>query len=192
MISYPPPKFEEQKSEILQRYQILSEDQSVSAMCLAESISMALRVPFVIAALNRRYRKWYHCEHGFSAYPEPDVQTYFARMHLSQTRFDVPNSSDESFFSSHTLGLKIPSFRGLAGVPLMDPNGKRFGTLCVADRKAREFSDAELNLLSSFGNLVSNDICVRSAARYAVRDLIELEHEKCDLFELATIDPLTK
>ena len=25
-----------------------------------------------------------------------------------------------------------------------------------------------------------------------MRDLIELEHEKCDLFELATIDPLTK
>ena len=47
-------------------------------------------------------------------------------------------------------------------------------------------------MLSSFGRVVSNDICVRSAARYAVRDLVELEHEKCDLFELATIDPLTK
>ena len=33
---------------------------------------------------------------------------------------------------------------------------------------------------------------MRSAARYAVRDLVELEQEKCDLFEFATIDPLTK
>jgi len=192
MISYPPPKFEEQKSEILQRYQILCEDQSVGALCLADSIALALRTPFVIAALNRRYRSWYHCEHGFSAYPAADLQSYFARMHLSQSRFDVSDISEESFFSSHTAGLKLPEFKAVAGVPLMDPNGKRFGTLCIAYPEARDFSESELNLLTSFGQLVSNDICMRSAARYAVRDLVELEQEKCDLFELATIDPLTK
>ena len=192
MISYPPPKFEEQKSEILQRYQILCEDQSVGALCLADTVAMALRTPFVIAALNRRYRSWYHCEHGFAAYPAADVQSYFARMHLSQSRFDVADMGEESFFLSHTSGLNLPDMKALAGVPLMDPNGKRFGTLCIADREARQFTETELNLLASFGQLVSNDICVRSAARYAVRDLVELEQEKCDLFELATIDPLTK
>ncbi|MEO1188543.1 MAG: sensor domain-containing diguanylate cyclase [Pseudomonadota bacterium] len=192
MISYPPPKFEEQKSEILQRYQILSEDQSAGPLCVADSIALALRTPFVIAALNRRYRQWYMCEHGLDGYAASDLQTYFARMHLAQTRFDVADIRDEEFFSSNTHGLRIPKFQSVAGVPLTDPNGKRFGTLCVADEQTRQMTESELNLLSSFGRLVSNDICVRSAARYAVRDLIELEHEKCDLFELATIDPLTK
>jgi diguanylate cyclase (GGDEF)-like protein len=193
MISYPPPKFEEQKSEILQRYQILSEDRSSGPACVAESIAIALRVPYVIAALNPRYRSWYLCEHGLDMYNPSDLQTYFARMHLSQTRFDVEDMRGEDFFSSNTRGLKIPKFESMAGVPLTDPNGKRFGTLCVADNKPRAaMTDAELALLISFGRMVSNDICVRSAARYAVRDLIELEHEKCDLFELATIDPLTK
>lgn len=192
MISYPPPKFEEQKSEILQRYQILSEDNSVSAQCLADAIALALNVPFVIAALNRRYRQWYHCDHGVGAHSHEDLQTYFARMQLAQTLFHVSDVEAEEFFTSHTQGLRIPKFKSLAGVPLTDPNGKRFGTLCVADRQMRDMSDAELNMLNSFGRVVSNDICVRSAARYAVRDLIDLENEKCDLFELATIDPLTK
>lgn len=192
MISYPPPKFEEQRSEILQRYQILSDDQSMSALCVADSIALALRTPYVVTALNRRYRSWYHCEHGVDDYPMGDLQTYFARMHLAQTLFDVEDISEESFFQSHTSGLHLPKIKALAGVPLMDPNGKRFGTLCVADPEARQFSETDLNVLTSFGRLVSNDICIRSAARYAVRDLIELEHEKCDLFELATIDPLTK
>ena len=193
MISYPPPKFEEQKSEILQRYQILSEDRSTGPACVAESIALALRAPYVIAALNRRYRSWYLCEHGLEGYSPSDLQTYFARTHLAQTRFDVEDMRDEEFFSSNTLGLRIPHFESMAGVPLTDPNGKRFGTLCVADHRPRAaLTDAELSLLSSFGRMVSNDICVRSAARYAIRDLIELEHEKCDLFELATIDPLTK
>lgn len=192
MISYPPPKFEEQKSEILQRYQILSDDQSVGALGVADTIAMALKTPYVIAALNRRYRAWYICEHGLDDYPMGDIQTYFARMHLAQQRFDVADISEDSFFQSHTSGLQLPKMKALAGVPLMDPNGKRFGTLCVVDSEARQFMDSELSILESFGNLVSNDICLRSAARYAVRDLIELEHEKCDLFELATIDPLTK
>lgn len=192
MISYPPPKFEEQKSEILQRYQILYDDNALSATSFADSVALALDTPFVIAALTNRYRTWYHCTHGLGAYPESDLQTYFARMHLAQSRFEVPDISEEEFFLSHTSGLQIPKFQSLAGVPLTDPNGKRFGTLCVGDRKKREFSETELNILSSFGRLVSNDICVKSAARYAIRDLIELENEKCDLFELATIDPLTK
>ncbi|MEM1088523.1 MAG: GAF domain-containing protein, partial [Pseudomonadota bacterium] len=186
MISYPPPKFEEQKSEILQRYQILSDDQSTGALCVAESIALSLQTPFVIAALNRRYRSWYRCEHGLDAYSMPDLQSYFARTHLAQQRFDVHDIREEEFFQSHTSGLDLPEMRGLAGVPLTDPNGKRFGTLCVAHPQPHTFSEAELDVLSSFGRLVSHDICVRSAARYAVQDIIELEHEKCDLFELAT------
>ena len=192
MISYPPPKFEEQKSEILQRYQILYDDHAVSAQSFADSVALALNTPFVIAALTNRYRKWYHCAHGLGAYAESDLQTYFARMHLAQSRFAVSDINQEEFFLSHTDGLKMPKFQSLAGVPLTDPNGKRFGTLCIGDRKIRDLSETELNILSSFGRLVSNDICIKSAARYAVRDLVELEHEKCDLFELATIDPLTK
>ncbi len=192
MISYPPPKFEEQRSEILQRYQILNDEQPEGTQCLADTIALSMRTPFVVAALNRRYRQWYGCEFGVEKYSHEDLQTYCARMHLSQKLFQVEDVSDEEFFSSHTKGLKIPNFKALAGVPLMDPNGKRFGTLVVADPDARDLTDQEMLMLTSFGRLVSNDICVRSAARYAVRDLVELEHEKCDLFELATIDPLTK
>jgi len=97
MISSPPPKFEAQKSEILQRYQILSEDNSAGALCLADSIALALKVPYVITALNRRYRTWYHCEHGVDGFPLNDIQTYFARMHLFQSRFDVADITEGVF-----------------------------------------------------------------------------------------------
>lgn len=192
MISYPPPKFEAQKAEILQCYQILADDRSSGAPCVAESLALALRTPFVFAALNRRYRAWYRCQHGVEQYSESDLQTYFARTHLAQQCFDIEDISEDEFFQSHLEGLCLPKIRALAGVPLTDPHGKRFGTLCVGAPDPRAFSPADLELLQSFGRLVSQDICVRSAARYAVRDLIELERERCDLFELATVDPLTK
>lgn len=192
MISYPPPKFEEQKSEILQRYQLISDDKSDASQCLASAISLSLRAPYVIAALNNRYRTWYYCMHGMEEASDADLQTYFARTHLSQVAFAVNDVQTEAYFTNHTRGLEIPSFGAMAGVPLTDPNGKRFGTLCVADPYSREWTEAEMTLLASFGQVMSNDICMRSAARYAVRDLIELEQEKCELFELATVDPLTR
>lgn len=192
MISYPPPKFEEQKSEILQRYQLISDDKSNSSQGLASAISLSLRAPYVIAALNNRYRAWYYCMHGWTDASETDLQTYFARTHLSQLAFAVNDLQAEAYFTNHTNGLQMPELGAMAGVPLTDPNGKRFGTLCVADPYSRDWTEGEMNLLASFGQVMSNDICMRSAARYAVRDLIELEQEKCELFELATVDPLTR
>ena len=41
--------------------------------------------------------------------------------------------------------MQLPDIKALAGVPLTDPNGKRFGTFCIADREARQWTDAEIN-----------------------------------------------
>ena len=49
--------------------------------------------------------------------------------------------------------------------------------------------ERRLVLLESFAGIVSQDICVRSAARYAVCDLSEAEHDKWGLFDLAMSDP---
>lgn len=191
MISYPPPNFEQQKSEVFQRYKILRGDHAHDAVCLADTIAMALRVPYVFVALYKRYREKYFCAHGFAPDMIEDAETFFACAHLAQGTFFVDDVQSEDFFAQHANDLRLPGFRSLAGVPISDPHGKKFGTLCIADDVEREFSADERRLLSGFGRVVSNDICVRSAAYYAVGDLVQLEKDKCDLFELATLDPLT-
>ena len=192
MITYPPPEFEQQKSEILQRYKILRGDSAHDAVCLADTISSALRVPVVHAAVYKKYQERYRCSHGLCDYPEEDVEMFFALTHLAQGQFNATDIQTEEYFHAQTCDLNVPEFHALAGIPLTDPHGKRFGTLCIADEQVREFGANELQMLSGFARVVSNDICIRSAAHYAVGDLLKLEKEKCELFELATIDPLTK
>ena len=192
MISYPPPKFEQQRSEVFQRYKILRGDHAHDAVCLADTIAMSLRVPYVFVALYKRYREKYFCAHGFTPESIDDIETYFACAHLAQGPFFVEDVAAEEYFTQHAEGLDLPGFKSLAGVPIADPHGKKFGTLCIADDQAREFTQEERRLLAGFGRVVSNDICVRSAAFYAVGDLVQLEKDKCDLFELATLDPLTQ
>lgn len=191
MISYPPPQLDRQKAEILQRYAILCRDDARSTTPLAHAIAIGLQVPYVMAAVNERYQSWYRCEFGLTNFRAKDTYEYFAHMNLAQSTFEASNIINEDFFTSHSAKLDLPDFRSIAGTPLKDPNGKRLGTLCVADHNARAFGSESLKLLESFAAVVSNDICVRSASRYAVSDLVNLEKEKCELYELATVDPLT-
>ncbi|KCZ92244.1 sensor domain-containing diguanylate cyclase [Hyphomonas johnsonii] len=174
------------------RYQILNGSEMYDADQFAQTAALVFDMPIVIAALNERYRSWYHCVQGVAPADFDRLQTFCAHAHLSDTPFIVRDVRDDSFFSGEQAVIRSPHVAFFAGAPLRDPEGKRFGTLCLADRVARDFTAGDQTLLESFAELVSQDICLRSAGRYAVRDLIDSEQDKCTLFDMAMTDPLTK
>ncbi len=189
---YPPLRFEQQRSEVLQRYRILNGSEVHVASQIAQTTAMALGVPIVVASLNERYRNWYRSAHGASPAEIEALQAFCSQANLSESAFAVPDVREDPYFANDPAVTGQQKIVFFAGAPLRDPDGKRFGTLCLIDSKPNDFGEGRLALLESFAAIVSQDICVRSAARYAVRDLIEAEHDKCDLFDLAMTDPLTK
>jgi len=189
---YPPPPFEQQKSEVLQRYRILNGSEVYDAGHIAHTTAIALGVPVVIASLNERYRTWYRASHGVGMADLERFHAFSSRANLSDSAFALSDLREDPHFASDPAVNGSPPIVFFGGAPLRDPDGKRFGSLCLIDHQPKAFGGADLRLLESFAGLVSQDICVRSAARYAVRDLIEAEHDKCDLFDMAMTDPLTK
>ncbi|AXE64542.1 diguanylate cyclase [Hyphomonas sp. CACIAM 19H1] len=192
MLSYPPPRFEQQKSEVLQRYRILRSEDVHNADHIARAASLALGAPIVIAALNERYRNWYRAAHGVSEGKFDSLQTFCASANLSDEAFAVTDARLEPYFAREPAVTGSPNVVFFAGAPLSDPDGKRFGTLCLIDSQPRTLSPEQLELLKSMAHIVSQDICVCSAGRYAVQDLIDAEEERCALYDLAVTDPLTK
>lgn len=191
MIIYPQQKFDALKSEVMQRYRILDGSQAYDTNHLARSVALAFRMPIVIASLNERYRSWFGSSHGVTENSEHAIQNLCSLANLSDKSFQVEDMAGDEYFAGEECVHGEIGARFFAGVPLTDPNGKRFGTLCLIDRTPREFTEEQLRLLDSFGTLLSNDICVRSAGRYAVRDLISAEEDKCSLYDLAVTDSLT-
>lgn len=189
---YPLLRFEQQRSEVLQRYRILNGSEVHVAEQVAQTAALALGVPIVAAALNERYRNWYRSSFGASPGEIESLQAFCSLATLSQSAFAVADVRDDPYFASDPAVIGSQNIVFFAGSPLRDPDGKRFGTLCLLDRKPHVFDQHRLHLLESFAAIMSQDICIRSAARYAVRDLIEAEHDKCDLFDMAMTDPLTK
>ncbi|MBA3070138.1 MAG: sensor domain-containing diguanylate cyclase [Hyphomonas sp.] len=191
-MNYTLPQFEQQKSEVLQRYRILNGAEVHFAGQIAQTAALALGVPIVLASLNERYRNWYRSEYGVNPRDAERLDAFCTHANLSQTAFEIPDVRQDEHFAGDPAVSGSPGIVFFAGAPLRDPEGKRFGTLCLISDRPHEFGEARLQMLQSFAGIMSQDICVRSAARYAVRDLIEAEHDKCDLFDLAMTDPLTK
>ena len=192
MLTYPPPRFEQQKSEVLQRYRILKSEDVHDAGHIARAAALALDAPIVIAALNERYRHWYRAAHGVS---DPDFRTlqdFCAHANLSDDAFVVSDARKEPYFAREPAVTQSPNVVFYAGAPIQDADGKRFGTLCVIGDEPGEYNSGQLDLLKSMAHIVSQDICVHSAGRYAVQDLINAEEERCALYDLAVTDPLTK
>ena len=189
---YPPQGFEQQKNEVLQRYRILNGAEIHIAGQIAQTAAMAFGVPVALAFLNERYRNWYRSDFGLASAHVEKIQAFCANANLSESAFAVSDVREEAYFGSDPAVAGEPGIVFFAGAPLRDPDGKRFGTFCLLDFKPHHFDGERMQLLQSFAGIVSQDICLRSAARYAVRDLIEAEHDKCDLFDMAMTDPLTK
>ena len=187
-----PPRFENLKADVLQRYQILNGSMAYDASQISRTAALVFDLPTVVVVLNERYRHWYQSQHGVAPGSLDHVLAFCALSNLSDSLFVVQDVRKEAFFSRDKSLTRAASIVFFAGAPLSDPDGKRFGTLCLIDEKPREFGADKLAVLGSFAELVSQDICLRSAGRYAVRDLIDLEEEKCFLFDLAMTDPLTK
>ena len=192
MITYPPPSFEHQKAEILQRYAILNGSRAFDASQSARTAASVFKVPIVIAALNKRYRDWFRSAHGVSDDDFDTLQDFCARAQLAPGPFIVEDARNEEYFADSPAVDDSPGVVFFAGSPLRNPEGKRFGTLCLIDTKLHPFGPDDLKILESFAELVSQQICIRSAGRYALRDLIATEQDKCSLYELAVKDPLTR
>lgn len=192
VITYPLPKFEQQKTEVLQRYRILNGSESYDADQTAHTAALVFGTPIVLATLNARYRDWFRSSHGVDPDDLDRLLPFCAHANLADEVFIVADARADEHFASDPAVTSSPHIVFFAGAPLRDPDGKRLGTLCLIDNKPHPFTAADLNILESFAGLVSQDICLRSAGRYAVHDLIDAEEDKCTLYDLAMTDPLTK
>lgn len=192
MSTYPLQNFELERTEILQRYDILDKAEQFDTSQIARTIALVLKMPMVIVAVNERYRGWLRCAHGIDTSRYDALQNYCAHAHISSTPFVVKDVQKDGYVSDAEIAAGCHDIVFFAGAPLRDPHGKRLGTLCLLDTVKRDFSSEDLKVLESFAHLVSQDICLRSAGRYAVRDLISAEQERYALYDLAMSDPLTK
>ncbi|MEY4761310.1 MAG: hypothetical protein RLZZ200_1166, partial [Pseudomonadota bacterium] len=130
-----------------------------------------LNMPIALVSLVDRDRQWFKSRHGLDGTETPRDISFCGHAILGEEVCVVRDASLDIRFQDNPLVTGAPGIRFYAGRPLRAPNGQRLGTLCVIDRKPREFSPTDRQALAEIGGKVE-------------RELARLTH--------ATTDPLTR
>nr|WP_318381689.1 sensor domain-containing diguanylate cyclase [uncultured Enterobacter sp.] len=83
---------------------------------------------------------------------------------LSQDPLIIADAVNDSRFSDNPLVTGEPHVRFYAGYPLRLPDGANVGSFCLIDRKPRDFSRSEVEVLKDFAAIVEGEFATMTAA----------------------------
>ena len=149
--------------------------------------------PFALVSLVDDRRQWFRSAGGcLPAGSQTDHMVAFcAHTVLTSDRaLVVEDATLDPRFSDNPLVTGLPAIRFYAGAPLLDPQGRVLGSLCVLDTRARSFPARDVGALLDLAVGVSTTLELgRSVA--ALRESREHHHHTIELSRqiLWTADP---
>jgi diguanylate cyclase (GGDEF)-like protein len=128
-------------------------------------VRTVLSVPIATVTLVDQDRQWFKAQHGL-AVSETERSISFCTHTIRQSApLVVRDAREDARFAASPLVTGAPFIRAYAGAPLRTPEGHNVGALCAIDTRPRDFSTAELAILSSFALLVVDELELRQIAR---------------------------
>ncbi|MEM7562766.1 MAG: GAF domain-containing protein, partial [Pseudomonadota bacterium] len=114
--------------------------------------------PIVLIVLIDQDRQWFKSAIGVDIPETPRSIALCAHTILQDHALVVNDTLQDPRFSDNPLVTGPPNVRFYAGQPIFAPNGEAVGTICIADMKPRDFSDNDVELLTSLGELVEKEM----------------------------------
>lgn len=155
----PLPAQEEQRLAALQALRILdtpSEDRFDRYTRLASAL---IGTPFAFISLVDAQRQWFKSCLGIEGMSETPREVSFCAHAIHQRElFVVPDTLLDERFADNPAVADGPRVRFYVGRPLFLPDGHCVGTLCLADRRPRELSVQQAQLLHDLGALVEQEL----------------------------------
>jgi len=122
-------------------------------------------VPIALVSLVDRDRQWFKSRWGVDAGETDRDLAFCAHTILGNDVMQVPDALADDRFADNPLVSGEPRVRFYAGAPLSLGDGSPIGTLCVADHRARNLDQSQLQLLSDLSKLVERELQKNLAAR---------------------------
>jgi len=104
-------------------------------------------VPIALVTLVDVNRQWFKSCYGLQSGETSRDISFCGHAILQSDTMIVPDALDDPRFVDNPLVTHEPYIRFYAGQPLNSSNGHRVGTLCIIDRRPRQFSTAEQETL---------------------------------------------
>ncbi|MGM0578366.1 MAG: PAS domain S-box protein [Myxococcota bacterium] len=130
-------------------------------------------VPIALVSLVDAERQWFKSRQGLDATETSREVSFCGHAILDDETFVVEDAAADPRFADNPLVTDEPRIRFYASRPLHAPGGQRVGTLCVIDRKPRDLSPEEWELLRDLAAMAEREL--RMARIDAIREELERE-----------------
>jgi GAF domain-containing protein len=181
-MAIPAPRLDEAgRLETLERYAILDSEPERCFDDLVLLASILCRTPIALISLIDEDRQWFKSKIGISVSETPREIAFCSKAIEQSSVFVIPDATKDERFQNNPLVVSEPHIRFYAGAPLITEDGYALGTLCVVDRKPREFTSEQTDALMALSRLAMEQLEFRrnlKLLKEALNDRTREEHER--------------
>jgi len=182
------PENEAERLEALARYEILDTPPEQAFDDLTMLASHTLDVPIAVVSLVDEARQWFKSSVGIDVRETPREYAFCAHAILGKDVMVVGDALRDERFQDNPLVTTYPGLRFYAGAPLLTEDGFALGTLCLVDRKPRELTSDELELLRALARQVVSRLEERRKVAALVRTMSERDQAQEELDRFFDLD----
>lgn len=128
---------EDERVSVLKGYGILDTPNELQFDAIVRDAAKALGSPIALISLIDENRQWFKAKVGLEVDETPRSISFCTHAIRGPEVMVVNDTTQDERFAENPLVTGDPSIRFYAGAPLKTESGKRIGTLCVIDSKAR-------------------------------------------------------
>lgn len=158
MIRPEIPLDEQSRLKTLRSLEILDSHAEERFDRLTRMAKQAFGVPIALVSLIDENRQWFKSRIGLSVRETARDISFCGHAILGSEVFVIPDATKDARFTDNPLVLNEPHIRFYAGCPLKVMDGHKIGTLCIIDRKPRDFSQGDSELLKDLAVMVEKEL----------------------------------
>lgn len=129
---------------------------------LAATVTTA---PIALLTLLTQSQQLFLSRHGVTLTGTPRDWAFCNYTIAQDDLFFVTDTLDDPRFRDNPLVTGAPHIRFYAGVPLIDADGFKLGSLCVIDTEPRRLTGQQARALRELGGIACREVCMRQQRR---------------------------
>lgn len=145
---------------------------------LAWLASQLCDAPIALATLEEAGQPWFTARRGLGAAQALQAFAFCAHATGPDGFLEIPDALADPRFAGNPLVTGAPHARFCAAVPLLGPEGHRFGTLCVIDTRPRRLGTAQREGLQRLARRAGDALELRRQGLAAQLRLARMHEER--------------
>lgn len=170
----PIPADEAERLEALRGFAVLDTPAEAAFDRFTRLAARLFDVPMALVTLVDSERQWFKSAVGLGGTHTSRDASFCGHAILGEGVMEVRDAKEDVRFHDNPLVVGDPNIRFYAGAPLRTADGHSLGALCVIDRKPRELTAAQRELLAELGQLVMEQLEHRRARLLALGESEQL------------------